>query len=69
MYHRMTIKYLNYRADLNFEVDFGVNSAIGIVVTKWDVKSNIICKPRLCKWNICLLYGGSGYLLPGMNHM
>ena len=25
------------RADLNFEVDFGVNSAIGAIVTKWDL--------------------------------
>ena len=24
------------RADLNFEVDFGVNGAIGTIVTKWD---------------------------------
>ena len=25
------------RADLNFEVDFGVNGAIGTIVTKWDI--------------------------------
>ena len=36
MKHGMTIKYLKCRADLNGEVDFGVNGAIGIVVTKWD---------------------------------
>ena len=23
--------------DLNFEVDFGVNGAIGMIVTKWDL--------------------------------
>ena len=32
----MTIEYLMCRADLNFEVDFGVNRAIGTIVTKWD---------------------------------
>ena len=32
----MTIEYLKCRADLNFEVDFGVNGAIGAIVTKWD---------------------------------
>ena len=32
----MTIEYLKCRADLNFEVDFGVNGAIGTIVTKWD---------------------------------
>ena len=31
----MTIEYLMSRADLNFEVDFGVNDAIGTIVTKW----------------------------------
>ena len=31
----MTIEYLMCRADLNFEVDFGVNRAIGTIVTKW----------------------------------
>ena len=32
------------RADLNFEVDFGVNGAIGTIVTKWDL---IVCRgPR-----------------------
>ena len=33
------IEYLKYRADdadLNFEVDFRVNGAIGVIVTKWD---------------------------------
>ena len=25
------------RADLNFEVDFGVNGAIGAIMTKWDL--------------------------------
>ena len=25
------------RADLNFEVDFGVNGTIGAIVTKWDL--------------------------------
>ena len=29
----MTIEYLKCRADLNFEVDFGVNDAIGTIVT------------------------------------
>ena len=33
----MTIEYLKCRADLNFEVDFGVNSDIGTIVTKWDL--------------------------------
>ena len=33
----MTIEYLKFRADLNFEVDFGVNDAIGAIVTKWDL--------------------------------
>ena len=33
----MTIEYLKCRADLNIEVDFGVNSAIGTIVTKWDL--------------------------------
>ena len=33
----MVIEYLKYRADLNFEVDFSVNSAIGSIVTKWDL--------------------------------
>ena len=30
----MTIKYLMCRADL--KIDFGVNGAIGTIVTKWD---------------------------------
>ena len=33
----VTIEYLTCRADLNFEVDFGVNGAIGTIVTKWDL--------------------------------
>ena len=36
MKRRMTIEYLKCRADLNFEVDFGVNGAIGAIVTRWD---------------------------------
>ena len=32
----MIIEYLMCRADLNFEVDFRVNGAIGTIVTKWD---------------------------------
>ena len=33
----MTIGYLKCKADLNYEVDFGVNDAIGSIVTKWDL--------------------------------
>ena len=33
----MTIEYLKCRADHNFKVDFGVNGAIGAIVTKWDL--------------------------------
>ena len=33
----MTIEYLMCRADLNFEVDVGVNSVIGTIVIKWDL--------------------------------
>ena len=33
----MTIEHLKCRADLNFEVDFGVNGVIGTIVTKWDL--------------------------------
>ena len=34
----MTIEYLMCRdANLNFEVDFGVNGVIGTIVTKWDL--------------------------------
>ena len=33
----MTIEFLKCRADLNFEVYFGVNGAIGAIVTKWDI--------------------------------
>ena len=32
----MTIEYLKFRADLNFEVDFGVNGAIATILTKRD---------------------------------
>ena len=35
----MTIDYLKCRADLNLEVDFGVNDASGTIVTKWDLTS------------------------------
>ena len=37
MKRQMTIEYLMCRADLNFEVDFGVNVAISTIVTKWDL--------------------------------
>ena len=33
----MIIEYLMCRADVNFEVDFRVNGAIGSIVTKWDL--------------------------------
>ena len=33
----MTIKYRKCRADLNFEVEFGVNGANGTIMTKWDL--------------------------------
>ena len=33
----MTIECLKCKADLNFEVDFEVNGAIGAIVTKWDL--------------------------------
>ena len=33
----MTIEYLMCRADLNFEVDFGVNGAIGTIVECEDI--------------------------------
>ena len=33
----MTIEYLKCGADLNFEVDSRVNSAIGTIMTKWDL--------------------------------
>ena len=33
----ITIEYLKCRADLNFEVDIGVNGALGTSVTKWDL--------------------------------
>ena len=37
MKREMTIEYLMCRADLNFEVDSGVNGAICTIVTKWDL--------------------------------
>ena len=33
----MTIEYLKYSKDLNFDVDFRVNGVIGTIVTKYDV--------------------------------
>ena len=33
----MIIELPKCRADLNFEVDFEVNGAIGTIVTKWDL--------------------------------
>ena len=33
----ITIEYLKCRADLNFEVDIGVNGAFGTSLTKWDL--------------------------------
>ena len=33
----MIIEYRKCRADINFEVDFRVNGAIGMIVTKWDL--------------------------------
>ena len=33
----MTTEYQKCRTDLNFEVDFEVNGAIGAIVTKWDL--------------------------------
>ena len=33
----MTIEYLECRADLNFEVNFRVNGAIGTIEAKWDL--------------------------------
>ena len=33
----MTIEYLKCRANLNFEADFAVNGAIGVIVTEWDL--------------------------------
>ena len=37
MTHGMTFEHLKCREDLNFEVDFRVNGAIGTIVTKWDL--------------------------------
>ena len=33
----MTIENLMSKTDLNFEVHFRVNTAIGAIVTKWDL--------------------------------
>ena len=33
----MTTEYLMCRADLNVEVVFAVNGAIGTILTKWDL--------------------------------
>ena len=33
----MTIEFRKCRVDLNVEVVFGVNDAIGTIVTKWDL--------------------------------
>ena len=33
----VTTEYLKCRADLNFEIDFGVSGVIGAMVTKWDL--------------------------------
>ena len=33
----MTTEYLMSTADLSVKVDFGVNGAIGAIVTKWDL--------------------------------
>ena len=32
----LIIKYLKCRADLNFEVGFGLNGVIGTTVIKWN---------------------------------
>ena len=37
MKYGMTIEYPKCRVDLNFEVDFGINGAIGTIATKWDL--------------------------------
>ena len=36
----MTIEYLKCRADLNFEVDYGVNGAIGAIATNLFYSDN-----------------------------
>ena len=36
----MTIEYVKYTADLNFEVGYVVNGAIDTIVTKWDLISS-----------------------------
>ena len=33
----MTIELIKCKSDLNFEVDFRVNDAIGTIVIKWDL--------------------------------
>ena len=40
----MTIEFLKCRADLNFEVDFGVNGAIGTIV---QIKYNKIINSNI----------------------
>ena len=40
MKHGMTIDYVKYTADLNFEVGYVVNGAIDTIVTKWDLISS-----------------------------
>ena len=37
MKYGMTVEYLKCRANINFQVEFGVNGAIGTIVTKWDL--------------------------------
>ena len=37
MKHQMTIEHLKCSADLNFGVNFGVNSAIETNATKWEL--------------------------------
>ena len=39
MKREMTIEYIHVKSktDLDFEADFGVNGAIGTIVTKWDL--------------------------------
>ena len=39
----MPLEYLKCRADLNFEVDFGVNGAISTIATKWDLNVSGKC--------------------------
>ena len=37
MKHGITIEYLKCRVDVDFEVYFIVNGAIGAIATKWDL--------------------------------